>query len=92
VRDRDVYVRPVIFRPIGVYVGGEVRRPNYYHLTGQQAIKDIALSSPTTNAAHLWRQPFTDLMPKKCPLPLRMGAELNHLAADRLQNSHMSRA
>jgi len=50
VRNPDVYVRPVTFRPIRVYVGGEVRRPGYYYLTGQQAINDTSVSGPTTSA------------------------------------------
>ena len=36
VRDPKVYVRPVKYRPIRVYVGGEVRRPGFYTLTGVQ--------------------------------------------------------
>ena len=35
VRDPKVYVRPVEYRPIRVYVGGEVKRPGYYTLTVQ---------------------------------------------------------
>ena len=31
-----MYVRPVIYRPIRVYVGGEVKRPGYYTLSGEQ--------------------------------------------------------
>ncbi|MBM5799030.1 MAG: polysaccharide export periplasmic protein, partial [Cyanobacteria bacterium K_Offshore_0m_m2_072] len=50
VRNPDVYVRPVTFRPIRVYVGGEVRRPGYYYLSGQQAINDTSVSGPTTSA------------------------------------------
>jgi polysaccharide export outer membrane protein len=50
VRKPEVYVRPVTFRPIRVYVGGEVRRPGYYYLSGQQAISDSAASGPTTVA------------------------------------------
>ena len=30
VRDPQVYVRPVAYRPIRIYVGGEVKRPGYY--------------------------------------------------------------
>ncbi|WP_341881960.1 polysaccharide biosynthesis/export family protein [Synechococcus sp. UW140] len=29
-----LYVRPVAYRPIRVYVGGEVKRPGYYQLSG----------------------------------------------------------
>lgn len=34
VRDPQVYIRPVSYRPIRIYVGGEVRRPGYYTLAG----------------------------------------------------------
>ena len=37
VRDPQVYVRPVAYRPIRIYVGGEVKRPGYYTLTGVQS-------------------------------------------------------
>lgn len=50
VRQPQVYLRPVVYRPIRVYVGGEVRRPGYYYLSSQQAITDAATSGPT-NAA-----------------------------------------
>ena len=32
--DPQVYIRPVAYRPIRVYVGGEVKRPGYYTLSG----------------------------------------------------------
>ena len=32
VRDPQVFVQPVIYRPIRIYVGGEVKRPGYYTL------------------------------------------------------------
>ena len=32
----QIYVRPVVYRPIRIYVGGEVKRPGYYTLTGAQ--------------------------------------------------------
>ena len=35
VRDPKVYVRPVVYRPIRIYVGGEVKRPGYYTLRGE---------------------------------------------------------
>ena len=46
VREPQVYVRPVIYRPIRIYVGGEVKRPGYYTLAGTQEL-DIVTS--TTN-------------------------------------------
>ena len=36
VLDPQVYVRPVVYRPIRIYVGGEVKRPGYYTLRGAQ--------------------------------------------------------
>ena len=32
----QVFVRPVAYKPIRVYVGGEVKRPGYYTLSGNQ--------------------------------------------------------
>ncbi|TCD57601.1 polysaccharide export periplasmic protein [Synechococcus sp. BS56D] len=37
VRDPQVFVSPAAYRPIRVYIGGEVFRPGYYYLSGQQA-------------------------------------------------------
>ena len=37
VRDPQVFVSPAAYRPIRVYIGGEVARPGYYYLSGQQA-------------------------------------------------------
>ena len=37
VRDPEVFIRPVSYRPVRVYVGGEVKRPGYYTLTGVQS-------------------------------------------------------
>ena len=36
VRDPQVYVSPSTYRPIRVYIGGEVQRPGYYYLSGQE--------------------------------------------------------
>lgn len=47
--DPQVYVRPVAYRPIRVYVGGEVKRPGYYTLSGVQGISED-LSNSTDNA------------------------------------------
>ena len=48
VRDPQVYVRPVAYRPIRIYVGGEVRRPGYYTLTGVQSTTED-LTPPSTS-------------------------------------------
>ena len=45
VRDPQIYVRPVAYRPIRVYVGGEVKRPGYYTLTGVQSVDEFEKAS-----------------------------------------------
>jgi len=37
VKNPQLYVRPVGYRPSRIYVGGEVRRPGYYTLSGLQS-------------------------------------------------------
>ena len=41
VRDPQVYVRPVVYRPIRIYVGGEVKRPGYYTLGGSNNLNNV---------------------------------------------------
>ena len=36
--DPELYVTTVAYRPIRVYVGGEVRRPGYYYLSDYQKL------------------------------------------------------
>jgi len=36
----EVYIRPIGYRPVRIYVRGEVRRPGYYTLSGTQQIGD----------------------------------------------------
>ena len=45
VRDPQVFVSPAAYRPIRVYIGGEVARPGYYYLSGQQEIPQSGSSS-----------------------------------------------
>ena len=44
VRDPQVYVRPVVYRPIRIYVGGEVKRPGYYTLSGETDLSRLSES------------------------------------------------
>jgi polysaccharide export outer membrane protein len=37
-----LYVRPIAYRPIRVYVGGEVKRPGYYTLSGSGSLTSIS--------------------------------------------------
>ena len=41
VREPQVFVSPAAYRPVRVYVGGEVARPGYYYLSGSQGIEGI---------------------------------------------------
>ena len=45
VREPQVYVRPVAYRPIRVYVGGEVKRPGYYTLSGESKLRRLSESA-----------------------------------------------
>lgn len=38
VRNPVVYIRPIRYRPVSVYVGGEVQRPGYYTLLDDKAL------------------------------------------------------
>ncbi|WP_255021396.1 polysaccharide biosynthesis/export family protein [Cyanobium sp. L1E-Cus] len=42
VRQPEIYIRPVGFRPIRIYVGGEVKRPGYYTLSGAQELGSVS--------------------------------------------------
>jgi polysaccharide export outer membrane protein len=53
-----VYLKPISFRPVRVYVGGEVSRPGFYTLTGSQNTTDIVLKDLT------YQQQFSTLSTK----------------------------
>ena len=40
VRKPEIYVKPVGFRPVRVYVGGEINRPGYYMLSNSEVLQD----------------------------------------------------
>mgnify|MGYP006265933367 CR=1 FL=1 len=40
VLEPQVYVKPIGYRPVRVYVGGEITRPGYYMLSGSQVLED----------------------------------------------------
>ena len=40
VRNPQVYVKPVAYRAVRVYVGGEITRPGYYMISGTQVLQD----------------------------------------------------
>ena len=45
VRQPEIYIRPVGYRPIRIYVGGEVKRPGYYTLSGTQELGGVSSSA-----------------------------------------------
>ena len=47
VLDPQVYVRPMAYRPIRIYVGGEVKRPGYYTLSGNRELQNRELQRGT---------------------------------------------
>lgn len=51
VKEPQVYVRPVGYRAVRVYVGGEIGRPGYYMLSGGMVVQDMLdiqeMSTPT---------------------------------------------
>lgn len=42
VRQPEIYIRPLGYRPIRIYVGGEVKRPGYYTLSGAQELGSVS--------------------------------------------------
>ena len=50
VRDPQVFVSPAAYRPIRVYIGGEVARPGYYYLSGQQSALGTQKAGPYAQA------------------------------------------
>jgi len=44
-KNPQLYVRPVGYRPIRIYVSGEVRRPGYYTLSGSQQLSQLSESA-----------------------------------------------
>ena len=45
VRQPEVFITPISYRPVRVYVGGEVARPGYYIISGGELIQDLDLGS-----------------------------------------------
>jgi len=48
VKRPELYVRPVGYRPVRIYVGGEVKRPGYYTLSGSQELTSLSTSAETS--------------------------------------------
>ncbi len=48
VKDPDIYITLTGYRPIRIYVGGEVKRPGFYTLMGTQNIENLPFSETKT--------------------------------------------
>ena len=56
VKDPQLYIKPVAYRAVRVYVGGEISRPGYYLLSGAQAISEQIQISQGSNPVDVRRQ------------------------------------
>lgn len=74
VRNPQVYVRPVAYRPIRVYVGGEVRRPGYYYLAGELNLDDSGATATPVTRTNLSILPSTTVQvrPQVSSRPIRL--------------------
>ena len=45
VLDPEVFIYPIAYRPVRVYVGGEVARPGYYTISGARVVEDVTISN-----------------------------------------------
>ena len=45
VRQPELFITPVGYRPVRVYVGGEVARPGYYTIRGAELVQDLTFGS-----------------------------------------------
>jgi polysaccharide export outer membrane protein len=81
VKNPQIYARLVSFRPIRIYVGGEVRRPGYYTLRGQDFLSD--LGQETNQQVGQSLNPSTELqspLTTTAASALSVSAESNKLA------------
>lgn len=56
VKSPQIYVQPINYRPVRVYVGGEITRPGYYMLSGDMTIEDSINISQQSTPAEIRRQ------------------------------------
>ena len=74
VKRPEVYVRPIGFRAVRVYVGGEISRPGYYILSGNKVVEeDTVFGEPTgpTNASR--QRSLEEILTPPAPIQLKQG-------------------
>ena len=76
VRDPQVFVSPAAYRPIRVYVGGEVKRPGYYNLSGQQEVPGLATPNLATARTRV-AAPGSGVNPALITAPQIGGVQIN---------------
>ena len=59
VKSPQIYVKPVAYRAVRVYVGGEITRPGYYMLSGGQVLQEQISISEASSPAAMRRQATT---------------------------------
>jgi polysaccharide export outer membrane protein len=57
VKSPELYIRPVGYRPVRIYVGGEVKRPGYYTLTGNQLLSGVSSEADSSIRSGAGNQP-----------------------------------
>jgi polysaccharide export outer membrane protein len=81
VKNPQLYVRPVGYRPIRIYVGGEVRRPGYYTLRGQELLSEEGPEQEQQVGQSLKPTDLSaNLRPAQPSQPLAKGSETNKQA------------
>lgn len=53
IREPQVFINIVGYRPIRVYIGGEVQRPGYYYLSGQQQVTNAVVNAEEDEESNL---------------------------------------
>jgi len=81
VKNPQLYVRPLGYRPIRIYVGGEVRRPGYYTLRGLELLTEDGPEQEQQVGQSLKPRDLSDnLRPQQPSQPLAKGPETNKQA------------
>ena len=75
VRNPQVYIRPVVYRPIRIYVGGEVKRPGYYTLSGDTNLRSQQLKADTTRQRT--RPDLMQIPGRSRPIPIRSSVKID---------------